>query len=160
MKTFGLDKKRSLLKPMMIVSTTESIITRIGPFFSDLKNTGTSLMKNILLWSTKNILNWNRGFRDTIEVIESLWLNVPMVSSLDSGAISSGRTELIPLHHYKIPCIAKAANWRMKQLKYFAKLIKNSSLIYVQSNYQSLSSNHDDAQYNWCRNVPEDITIN
>ncbi len=51
-------KKRSLLKPMMIVTTTGYIIACIGPFFSDFKNNDASIMKDRLLHNTDNILRW------------------------------------------------------------------------------------------------------
>jgi len=43
---------------MMIVTTTGYIIACIGPFFSDFKNNDASIMKDILLRNTDNILNW------------------------------------------------------------------------------------------------------
>ena len=57
-KTFNMYKRRSLLKPMMIFSTSGYIIACIGPFFSDSKNNDASMMKDILLRNTDNILNW------------------------------------------------------------------------------------------------------
>lgn len=43
---------------MMIVTTTGYIIACIGPFFSDFKNNDASIMKDILLRNTENILRW------------------------------------------------------------------------------------------------------
>jgi hypothetical protein len=43
---------------MMIVTTTGYIIDCIGPFFSDFKNNDASIMKDILLNNTGNILRW------------------------------------------------------------------------------------------------------
>ena len=43
---------------MMTVITIGYIIACIGPFFSDFKNNDTSIMKDILLRNTNNILNW------------------------------------------------------------------------------------------------------
>jgi hypothetical protein len=43
---------------MMIVTTTGYIVACIGPFFSDYKNNDASIMKDILLRNTDNILNW------------------------------------------------------------------------------------------------------
>jgi hypothetical protein len=57
-KTFNLYKRRSLLKLMLIVSTSGYILACIGPFFSDSKNNDASIMKDILLRNTDNILNW------------------------------------------------------------------------------------------------------
>lgn len=57
-KSFNLHKKRSLLKPMMIVSTTGYIIACIGPFLSDFSNNDASIIKNVLLNNMDNVLNW------------------------------------------------------------------------------------------------------
>lgn len=43
---------------MMIVTTTGHIVACIGPFFSDFKNNDASIMKDILLRNTDNILRW------------------------------------------------------------------------------------------------------
>jgi hypothetical protein len=43
---------------MMIVTTTGYIVACIGPFFSDFKNNDASILKNILLRNTDNILTW------------------------------------------------------------------------------------------------------
>jgi hypothetical protein len=57
-KSFNLHKKLSLLKPMMIVSTTGYIVDCIGPFLSDFSNNDASIMKNILLENIDNISEW------------------------------------------------------------------------------------------------------
>lgn len=43
---------------MMIVSTTGYIIACIGPFFSDFSNNDASILKDILLRNTENIVDW------------------------------------------------------------------------------------------------------
>ena len=43
---------------MMLVSTTGYIVACIGPFFSDFSNNDASIMKDILLQNTEDILNW------------------------------------------------------------------------------------------------------
>ena len=43
---------------MMIVTTTGYIVACIGPFFSDFKSNDASILKNILLRNTDNILTW------------------------------------------------------------------------------------------------------
>ncbi|CAF2019127.1 unnamed protein product [Rotaria magnacalcarata] len=84
-KSFNLHKKRSLLKPMLIVSTTGYIIACIGPFLSNYSNNDASIMQNILHRNTDGIRNWlnegdvivvDRGFRDCVNAMEDLGLNV------------------------------------------------------------------------------------
>ena len=55
---------------MMIATTTGYIVAYIGPFFSDFKNNDASIMKDILLGNTDNILNWLE------EVISFFFLNI------------------------------------------------------------------------------------
>ena len=43
---------------MMIVTTTGYIIACIGPFFLGCKNNDASIVKDILLQNTDNILGW------------------------------------------------------------------------------------------------------
>ncbi|CAF2146091.1 unnamed protein product [Rotaria magnacalcarata] len=57
-KTFNLYKKRSLLKPMMIVTTTVYIVACIGPVMSDFNNNDAAITKDILLRNTDHILSW------------------------------------------------------------------------------------------------------
>jgi hypothetical protein len=57
-KSFSPHKKRSLLKPMMIVSTTDYIVACIRPFFFDFSNNDASMMKSILLENIENVLGW------------------------------------------------------------------------------------------------------
>ena len=57
-KSFSLHKRRSLLKPMLIVSTTGYIIACIGPFLSNYSNNDASIMQNILHHNTDDIRNW------------------------------------------------------------------------------------------------------
>ncbi|CAF4322937.1 unnamed protein product [Rotaria sp. Silwood2] len=76
----------------MIVTTTGYIVACIGPFFSDIKNNDASIMNDILLRNTDNILNWleerdilvvDRGFRDSMSVMQPLGLDVAMPPFLD-----------------------------------------------------------------------------
>ena len=57
-KSFNLHKKRSLLNPMTIVSTTGYIIAYIGPFFSDFPKDDASIIKTVLLNNMDNVINW------------------------------------------------------------------------------------------------------
>ncbi|CAF1684347.1 unnamed protein product [Rotaria magnacalcarata] len=57
-KTFNLYKKGSLLKSMMIVTTTDYIVACIEPFMSDFNNNDAAIMKDIYLLNTDHILSW------------------------------------------------------------------------------------------------------
>ncbi|CAF4022223.1 unnamed protein product [Rotaria magnacalcarata] len=56
-KTLNLYKKISLLKSMMIVTTTGYIVACIEHFMSDFNNNDAAIMNDILLLNTDNILS-------------------------------------------------------------------------------------------------------
>ncbi|CAF3534090.1 unnamed protein product [Rotaria socialis] len=141
-KTFNLYKKRSLLKPMMIVTTTGYSVACIGPFLSDFNNNDAAIMKDILLRNTDHILSWlkehdilvvDRGFRDSIGVMKALGLEAIMPSFLDGRRQFSAEEANESRCITKIRWVVEAANRRLKQFKYFANTIQNSSLVYLES---------------------------
>ncbi|CAF3882825.1 unnamed protein product [Rotaria magnacalcarata] len=110
-KTFNLYKKRSLLKPMMIVTTTGYIAACIGPFISDFNNNDAAIMKDILLRNTDHILSWlkehdilvvDRGFRDSIGVMKALGLEAAMPTFL-GGRQSDMSIACALINHYQPP---------------------------------------------------------
>ncbi|CAM4955870.1 unnamed protein product [Rotaria socialis] len=139
---FNLYKKRSLLKPMMIVTTTGYIVACIGPFMSDFNNNDAAIMKDILLRNTDHILSWlkehdtlvvDRGLRDSIGVMKALVLEATMTSFLDGRRQFSVEEANESRCVTKIRWIVETANRRLKQFKYFANTIQNSSLVYLES---------------------------
>ncbi|CAF1556965.1 unnamed protein product [Rotaria magnacalcarata] len=141
-KTFNLYKKRSLLKPMMIVTTTGYIAACIGPFISDFNNNDAAIMKDILLRNTDHILSWlkehdilvvDRWFRDSIGVMKALGLEAAMPTFLDGRRQFSAEEANESRCITKIRWVVEAANRRLKQFKYFANTIQNSSLVYLES---------------------------
>jgi hypothetical protein len=75
----------------------------------------------------------DRGFRDSVSVMQALGLDVAMPPFLD------GRRQFLAEEANQSRCITKvrwvveAANRRIKQFKYFANTIQNSSLIYLET---------------------------
>lgn len=156
-KSYNLQKKRSLLKPMMFVSTTGYIISCIGPFFSDYSNNDASIMKNILGQNTEKILNWikqvtifiktrlirsfivqddilivDRGFRDSINTMEDLGLNVILPSFLNGRRQFTSSEANESRHVTKLRWVVEAVNGRIKQFKFFSNTIQNSSLPFLE----------------------------
>ena len=86
-KTFNLHKSRSLVKPMVVVTTTSYIVAIFGPFFSDNSKNDTSILKHIMINNFDDILNWieeydimilDRSFRDSLGVLKSFGIDVAM----------------------------------------------------------------------------------
>ncbi len=75
----------------------------------------------------------DRGFRDSVSVMQALGLDIVMPPFLD------GRRQFPTEDANQSRCITKvrwvveAANCRIKQFKYFANTIQNSSLMYLES---------------------------
>ncbi|CAF3386727.1 unnamed protein product [Rotaria socialis] len=141
-KAFNLYKKRSLLKPMMIVTITGYIVTCIGPFMSDFNKDDAAIMKDILLRNTDNILSWlkehdilvvGREFRDSISVMKALGLEATMPSFFDGRRQFSAEDANESGCITKIRWVVEAAKRRLKQFKYFANPIQNASLVYLES---------------------------
>ena len=90
-KIFNLQKKRSLIKPMVMVTTTGYIVTIFGPLFSDFQNNDVSILKHVMLNNYEDILTWikeddimipHRGFRGLLGVLEALGIEAGMPSFL------------------------------------------------------------------------------
>ena len=91
-KTFNLHKNRSLVKPMVVVTTTGYIVAIFGPFFSDNSNNDASILKHIMINNYDDLLNWieendimilDRGFHDSLGVLKSFGIDVAMPSFLN-----------------------------------------------------------------------------
>ena len=75
----------------------------------------------------------DRGFRDSVSVIQTLGLDVAMPPFLDGRrqfpAEEANQSRCIT----KVRWVVEAANRRIKQFKYFANTIQNSSIMYLES---------------------------
>ncbi|CAF4484393.1 unnamed protein product, partial [Rotaria magnacalcarata] len=99
----------------------------------DSTDTAIIIIDGTYLYIQHDILVVDRGFRDSIGVMKALGLQATMPSFLD------GRRQFSAEEANKSRCITKirwvveAANRRLKQFKYFANTIQNSSLVYLES---------------------------
>lgn len=57
-RSFSMHKRRPLLKPMMIVSTTGYIVSVLGPYLADPKNNDSSILNHSILSNTEEIQRW------------------------------------------------------------------------------------------------------
>ncbi|CAF3738772.1 unnamed protein product [Rotaria socialis] len=140
-KSFNLHKKRSLLKPMLIVSTTGYIIACIGPFLSNYSNNDASIMQNILHRNTDGIRNWlneddvivvDRGFRDCVNAMEDLGLNVVFPPFLNGRKQFTTTAANQSRFVTKVRWVVEAENGRIKQFKFLANTVANSSLPHLE----------------------------
>lgn len=72
---------RTLVKPMVFLSTTANIISVIGPHFSDGNNNDAQILNHIIRNDIKEVKEWmseeyvlilDQGFRDSLELLQEL----------------------------------------------------------------------------------------
>ena len=123
---------------MVMATTTGYIITVFGPFYSDYYNNDASILKHVLLNNYEDILNWvedndimilDRGFRDSLGVLQALGIDTAMPSFLGRGrqqfdVYNANRSRFIT----KLRWVVESVNARLKRFKWFSQTIQNSSL--------------------------------
>ncbi|CAF3303856.1 unnamed protein product [Rotaria sp. Silwood2] len=136
--TFILQKKQSLVKPMVMTTTTGYILIIFGPFYSDFHNNDASILKHVMLNNYEDILNWvqendimilDRGFRDSLGVLKALGIDAAMPSFLGTGrrqfdVYDANRSRFVT----KLRWIVEGVNARLKRFKWFSQTLQNSSL--------------------------------
>jgi len=75
----------------------------------------------------------DRGFRDAVGVMQSLGLDVAMPPFLDGRRQFSTEESNQSRCITKVRWIVEAVNRRIKEFKYFANTVQNSSLMYLEA---------------------------
>ncbi|CAF2730047.1 unnamed protein product [Rotaria sp. Silwood2] len=140
-----MHKRRSLVKPMLITTTTGYILAAYGPYLSDSSNNDASIQKDILVNNKDGILNWidehdivvvDRGFRDSTGMMRALGLDVCMPDFLNGrrrfDALEANRSRFIS----KIRWVVESANGRVKHFRWFSQTIQNSTIPQVRDYLQ------------------------
>ena len=82
-RTYSIHKGRHLVKPMMLVTTTEYMVDVLGPYFADSKNNDASIFEIVLRGDSSRLRAWmpsntifvvNRGFREFLGFLKDLGL--------------------------------------------------------------------------------------
>ena len=90
----SLLKKRPIVKPIMVCTTTGYIVGVFGPYYADYINNNTAITKHIFENNTDDIKTWlkvddilvvDHGFRDCQELLHHLGLKTEMPHSLMKG---------------------------------------------------------------------------
>ncbi|XP_071122620.1 uncharacterized protein, partial [Mytilus edulis] len=91
-KSFSLHKSRPLVKPMVVVSTTGHFVSILGPYLS--RNNDASILIHMMKCNVddiKSFVNENdifvvdRGFRDSISLLEELGIKAAMPTFMKKG---------------------------------------------------------------------------
>lgn len=125
----------------MIVTTTGYIVSAIGPYLADGKNSDAKILNHIMNTDTEEIKTWlqednilivDRGFRDSAGVLADLGIQMEMPSYLQRGhkqhtTEDANSSRLIT----KIRWIVESVNARIKTWRYLARQLSNSQIPYV-----------------------------
>ena len=137
-RTFSLHKGKSLVKPMMIVSSDGYIIAVLGPFFADGKNNDSEITKNLLYNNVQGFRNWmkpgdvivvDRGFRDCLTDLQKFGYDTKMSLFMKKDqkqytTDEANKTRLIT----KVRWIIESANGRVKQWRFFSNFVPNTMI--------------------------------
>ena len=93
-RTYSVHKGRPLVKPMVVVTTTGYFVTIMSPYFADSKHNDACILSNMLRTNTQEIKDFlqeddlfivDRGFRDSLTLLEDLGIRAEMPSFLNKG---------------------------------------------------------------------------
>lgn len=140
-RCFSFHKKCPLVKPVVITTTTGYIVSVFGPYFSDSRNNDANILNHAFTCNLENMRDWlqendvlvvDRGFRDSIDFIESLGLTAEMPVYMKKGHTQHDTQEnnasrLVT----KIRWVVEAVNGKIKLWKYFENVVPNSQIHYL-----------------------------
>ena len=134
-------KGRPLVKPMMIVASDGYLIDILGPYSADGRNNDAAILNkhvskkdsHILKWSEENeILVLDRGFRDSLYLIESVGLHAESPYFLSKGqkqdtVFEANASRLVT----KIRWAVESANGRLKKWKFLDNVVPNTQVRFI-----------------------------
>lgn len=101
----------------------------------------------------------DRGFRDAVGVMSSLGLDVFMPPFLNQRRQLSTEESNQSRCITKVRWIVEAVNRRIKEFKYFANTIQNSSLMYLQADLANVCALINRYQASIVTSKPQDVEI-
>ncbi|XP_062613816.1 uncharacterized protein LOC134275563 [Saccostrea cucullata] len=139
-RSFSMYKGRPLVKPMMFVASDGYIVDILGPYLADGKNNDANILNKTLL-KDDALLNWlkeddifvlDRGFRDSLDVIESVGLRSESPYFLGKGEkqhslFEANTSRLVT----KIRWAVESANGRLKRWKFLANVVTNTQIPFI-----------------------------
>jgi hypothetical protein len=90
-RSYSTHKHRPLVKPMIVVSTTGYIISVLGPYLVDSKNSDANILNHMIKTNVEEMKEWireddvfivDRGFRDSQALFSDLGIHKEMPSFL------------------------------------------------------------------------------
>ncbi|CAF4718790.1 unnamed protein product [Rotaria sp. Silwood2] len=148
-KSYSMHKHWNLVKPMSLTTAMisyirfflqdGSILCALEPFFSDYKNSDTTILKHCLYNNEQNIINWlhkddvlivDRGFRDVIPKSKHFGYVAIMSSFLNEREQLSTEENNYTRLIMKVRWVIES-DGQIKQWKYFSQTIQTSSLRFI-----------------------------
>ena len=140
-RSYSVHKGQPLLKPMMLVATDGYILTVMGPYLADGKNTDAKITEHMLKTNAENITDWfeeddvlvvDCGFRDAIDILKDFGINSHMPHFLNKSQkqhTTEEANESRPVT--KVRWVVESANGRIKKWKALSNTMPNSQIPYV-----------------------------
>jgi hypothetical protein len=94
-RSYSLHKHRPLVKLMLVVTTTGYIVSVLGPYLADTKNSDANILNSMIKSNAQQMKEWvkerdvfvvDRGFRDSGDMLHDLGIDVEMPSFMPRGA--------------------------------------------------------------------------
>ena len=137
-RTYSRQKGRSLIKPMLITTTTGYIVSCVRPYFADYKNNDAEIAKHIIYKNKESIVQWlekndilvvDCGFRDALDYLHLMGYQTYMPPFLTKGT-KQYPTDIASQSRFvtKVRWVIESVNGRIKQWRIFDKVLPNSVL--------------------------------
>lgn len=140
-RSYSIHKGRSLIKPMVIVTTTGYFVSIQGPYLADHKNNDASILEHIMKTNAEDIKNWlseddifivDRGFRDALPLLEDLGIQAEMPRFLEKGqkqmsTSDANKSRLVT----KIRWVVESSNARIKRWRYLDRTLPTNQIPFV-----------------------------
>ena len=124
-RSYSVHKGRPLLKHMMLVATDGYILTVLGPYLADGKNSDAKITEQMLKSNSEDIRNWfnegdvlnvDRGFRDVTDLLNDCGINTEIPHFLKKtekqhSTEGANESRLVT----KVRWVVESANGRIKQ---------------------------------------------
>ncbi len=145
--TFSAHKNRNLLKFMIASTTNGYILDVIGPFLCNGVNNDANITIDVLSKNQQDLDNLfrpddlfviDRGFRDSINYLESKGYSYRMPCFLGKRKQHTTSEANLSRLVTKIRWIIESVNSRIKKWRYFANILNNLNIPYIESDFKNI----------------------
>lgn len=140
-RSYSIHKGQPLLKPMMLVATDGYILTVLGPYLADGKNSDAKITEHMLKSNAENINEWfhdndvlvvDRDFRDAIDILKDFGINAQMPHFLNKSQRQHSTEEANESRLVtKVRWVVESVNGRIKKWKALSNTMPNTQIPYI-----------------------------